>query len=180
MKDRILFDGYYCAIALANLTGHIPIHRIRNWIYRHIFKIQLGEDSTIYGSCRFWMPWQIKIGEHTVLGDRLFLDGRRGITIGNNVSIGSETRIFTLEHDLESPTFGTKGGAVEIGDFVYVASRVIILPDVHIGEGAVLAAGSVVTKDVAAWAVVGGVPARFIKPRTQMRYQIKHRRAILQ
>lgn len=126
------------------------------------------------------MPWQIKIGSHTVLGDRLFLDGRNEITIGSSVSIGSETRIFTLEHDPESPTFGTKGGPVEIGDFVYVASRVIILPDVHVGEGAVLAAGSVVTKDVAAWTVVGGVPARFIKPRTQTKYQIKHRRAIFQ
>jgi len=175
-----LFDGYYFTIALANLTGHIPSHRIRNWVYRHIFRIQLAKDATLYGLCRFWMPWRIKIGSHSVLGDRLFLDGRNGITIGNNVSIGSETRIFTLQHDIDSPTFDTKGGLVVIGDNVYVGSRVMILPDVIIGEGAVLASGAVVTKDVDEWTVVGGVPARFIRARPKMKYQIQHRRAIFQ
>ena len=130
--------------------------------------------------CHFWFPWKIKIGNHSVLGNHLLLDGRNGINIGDNVSIGGESQIFTMEHDIESPTFGTKGGPVEIEDYVYVGSRVIILPGVNIAEGAVLASGAVVAKDVAKWTMVGGVPAKFIKLRTPVKYQLDYRRALFQ
>jgi len=98
------------------------------------------------------------------------LDGRSNIIIGNNVDISSETNIFTWEHDIESPIFDSKGAPVIIGDWVYVGTRSTILPGVTIGEGAVVAAGAVVTKDVEPWTMVGGVPAKFIKKRPIVKY----------
>ena len=108
----------------------------------------------------------IKIGNTTNINPGCMLDSRGGhIDIGNNVDIAPEVNIWTLEHDPSDPDFASKGGSVVIGDFVWIANRAIILPNVRIGEGAVVAAGSVVTKDVDPWTIVGGVPAKKISNR---------------
>ncbi len=167
--------AYWFAILLANWTGHIGIHRVRHYCYRHFYKIQIPSDSVLYCGCRFFDPWGISIGNNSIVGDHAFLDGRRKIKIGNNVNIAQEVRIFTLEHDITSPTFAAVGDMVNIEDWVYIGNRVTILPGVTIGEGAVVASGAVVTKDVSPWTMVGGVPARFIKGRPVVKYTLDTR-----
>lgn len=172
---------YWLAIAAANLTGNIRIHSVRHYLYRHLYKVGLPGDSIIYSHCIFIEPWGVKLGHHTVVGDHCRLDGRSGIFVGNNVDVSSETNIFTWEHDIESPTFDTKGGPVVIGDWAYIGTRVTILPGVTIGEGAVVASGAVVTKDVEPWIMVGGVPAKFIRKRPIVKYiQQTKRKALFQ
>ena len=75
-----------------------------------------------------------------------------------------------MEHDINSDSFAITSGQVIIEDYVYIASRVTIMPGVCIGEGAVVASGAVVTKDVEPWTLVGGVPAKPIKKRPVVRY----------
>jgi maltose O-acetyltransferase len=161
---------YWLTITAANLTGNIHIHSVRHYLYRHLYKIGLPGDSIIYSHCIFLSPWGIKLGHHTIVGDHSRLDGRSGLTVGNNVDISSETNIFTWEHDIESPIFDSKGRPVVISDWAYIGTRVTILPGVTIGEGAVVASGAVVTKDVDPWTMVGGVPAKFIKKRPIVKY----------
>jgi acetyltransferase-like isoleucine patch superfamily enzyme len=161
---------YWLFITMANFAGNIRIHSLRHYLYRHLYKVDLPKTSIIYSHCTFIAPWGVKLGHHSVVGDHCRLDGRSGLTIGNNVDVSAETVIYTLEHDIESPTFVDTGGPVIIGDWVYIGSRVIILPGVTIGEGAVVASGAVVTKDVEPWTMVGGVPARFIRKRPIVKY----------
>jgi acetyltransferase-like isoleucine patch superfamily enzyme len=78
--------------------------------------------------------------------------------------------IWTMHHDYNDLNFKAIGGPVIVEDYAWICSRAIILPGVTIGEGAVIAAGSVVTKDVAAWTVVGGVPAKKISVRERKNY----------
>jgi maltose O-acetyltransferase len=82
--------------------------------------------------------------------------------------------IYNSEHDVDSDFFRAREEDVEIGDYVFIGPRVIILPGVKIGNGAVVAAGAVVTKDVAAFSMVGGVPAKVIGERENKnpRYRI--------
>lgn len=88
-------------------------------------------------------------------------------------------RIFTMEHDVTSPTFAGVGDAVHIHDWVYIGTRVTVLPGVTIGEGAVVASGAVVTKDVQPWVVVGGIPATFIKNRPVVHYTLPTEKKLL-
>lgn len=70
--------------------------------------------------------------------------------------MATEVMIWTAHHDYNDVHFGVRGGEVVIGDYCWICARAIILPNVKIGEGAVVAAGAVVTKDVEPWSVVGG------------------------
>ncbi|MFV0419855.1 MAG: acyltransferase [Dysgonomonas sp.] len=106
------------------------------------------------------------MGNNCIINPDCLLDGRQGqIIINDNVDIARGTWIFTLEHDPHSDYHKLKRGDVIIEDHVWVASRVIILPGVTIGRGAVVACGAVVTKDVPAYSIVGGIPAKVIGTR---------------
>jgi acetyltransferase-like isoleucine patch superfamily enzyme len=160
---------------LCGCVGHIPSHWIRNGLYRHMFGVRIGRHSSLHFGCRFYNPRGVKIGRNCVIGHCCFLDGREGLSIGNNVNIAGETAIFTQEHDPQSPTFAAVGGPVRIEDYVFTGSRATILPDVTVGEGAGIAAGAVVTKDVDEYTIVGGVPAKKIGDRTRdLQYQLRY------
>lgn len=114
----------------------------------------------------------IKIGDYSNIGENAWLLSD-GITIGNHVMMGPNCMIFTSDHEtknLDIPMCQqgfTDVKPVVIGDDVWIGARVIILKGVTIGNGSVIAAGAVVTKDVEPYTIVGGVPAKFIKSRKQ-------------
>lgn len=143
----------------------IPSHHVRRFILR-LGGAKIGKGSSIHMGCRFFSLKQVKIGEDSIIGYGAFLDGRDKIIIGNHVDIASEVMIYNSEHDINSEDFLTNLAPVEIGDYVFIGPRAIILPGVKIGKGAVVAAGAVVTKDVPNFVVVGGVPAQVIGERT--------------
>jgi len=149
----------------AFLVGRVPIHSLRLWWYRHVLRIKIGPGTSFHWRAAFYQPSGIVIGAHSIVGNDSFLDGRRGLVIGDNVNIGGHVQIFTLEHDPDARDFGTQGGPVTIGDRAYVATRATILPGVTVGEGAVVAAGALVARDVAPYTIVGGVPAKFLRER---------------
>lgn len=154
------------------MIGRIPSHRIRNLLYRTL-GMRIGRRAAIYGGAEVRHPRRIEIGEGSVIGHGAILDGRLGIRIGPNVNFSTGVWIWTVQHDLRDPMFGTRGGQVEIGRDAWLSCRVTVLPGVTIGEGAVVAAGAVVTEDVPAYAIVGGVPARKIGERPRgLRYDL--------
>lgn len=145
-------------------VSHIPSHLVRKVFYR-LAGMKIGKGSTIHMWANFFEPNGIKIGEDTIIGDHAFLDGRAPLAIGNHVDIASSVMIYNSEHDLEKDDFSARTEPVEIGDYVFIGPRAIILPGVKVGKGAVVAAGAVVTKDVPDFAIVGGVPAKVIGER---------------
>lgn len=152
--------------------GFFPSHRVRKAAYRAA-GMRIPRSSSIHWRAEFYAPERIVVGENCTIGDSCFLDGRSGLTIGNNVNLGSHVSIYTREHDVNSPVFAETGGPVSIGDYAWVSSHTIILPGVTIGEGAVVAAGAVVTKDVPAFAIAGGVPAKVVGERNRdLRYKL--------
>jgi maltose O-acetyltransferase len=161
----------------SELVGLIPSHAFRLWWYRSICKMQIGKYSSIHRHTRMYQPYKIIIGNYSNINYGVLLDGRRGLVIGNNVNISEGTVILTLGHDIDDPGFTLKGGQVTIEDYVFIGSYARILPALKIGEGAVVAAAAVVTRDVEPYMVVGGIPARFIRNRNRnLTYQDQYRK----
>lgn len=122
------------------------------------------------GSTTVLPPLYIDYGKPVTIGKGCFIQqcctffGRGGITIGNDVFIGPKVNLITINHaphpDNRSATYGYP---IVIGDKVWIGINSTVLPGVKIGYGAIVGAGSVVTKDVPAMSVVAGNPARIIK-----------------
>ncbi len=111
-------------------------------------------------------PRNIFVGARSIINAGCIIDGRGGpLRIAEDVDIGTQTNIWTLEHDANSDEHRAVGAAVTIEDHVWIASRVTSLPGVTLGRGAVAGAGSVVTSSVEPLTIVGGVPAKPIASR---------------
>lgn len=127
----------------------------------------IGKYVLFYHGFEVYFPWNLVIGSDNSFGFHVVLDARGGLTIGSNCNISSEVAIWTAEHDLQSPDFSYSPAPVIIGDYVWISYRAIIMPGVRVGSGAVIAAGAIVTKDVPAFTVVAGVPAKKIGERNR-------------
>jgi len=159
------------------LTNHVvnrvPSFAFRRYWYRHALGIDLAEGSAVFLGCYIWFygPGQVRrvgvhIGRHSLVNRGCCLDARAPLHIGDNVSISPEVSILTTGHQYEDPDFALVSQPVVIEDYVWIGTRATIMPGVTIGRGAVVAAGAVVTGDVAAQSIVAGVPARPIGRRT--------------
>lgn len=169
----LLYDARDCA---AEVAGWVPSNRLRCFSWRCLGAV-IGHDTSVHRNCRMYRPSHIAIGSHCVILRDVLLDGRRGLSIADNVNISEGVLIFTLQHDLSSPSFDAVGAGVSISDHVFVGARAVVLPGVTLGRGAVVAAGAVVTKDVAPLTIVAGVPARAIAKRPDvLQYALNYRK----
>lgn len=151
-------------------VGLIPSHTIRNFIYRKVYLVNLERNAILYYGSEIRAPYNLSIGEGSIIGDKSILDARNGIRIGKNVNLSSNVSIWTEQHDYNDANFSCnsdKSFGVKLEDRAWIGPNVIILHGVTIGEGAVVAAGAVVTKDVAPFTLVGGIPAKKIGERNK-------------
>jgi acetyltransferase-like isoleucine patch superfamily enzyme len=169
------FRLYICNRWIAS----IPSHTIRLWYYRTVMQYNIGAKTAILMDCTFDCTRSFAIGKNSVINGKCRLDNKSNITIGSNVSISQEVMILSADHDPNSPEFSSRENSVVIDDYVWIGTRAMIMPGVNIGRGAVVAAGAVVTKSIAPFEIVAGVPARVIKQReSELYYQLSYRRLL--
>lgn len=136
---------------------------------KRIFKSfirKLRGESDIYRLINKGM----KVGEKFWCGDGCAIDTSFCylIEIGNNVTLSNRVQIITHDSSLWDFVHRTKLGLVQIDDFAFVGARTLIMPGVHIGEGAIIAAGSLITKDIPSGEVWGGYPAKKMMDRSDL------------
>jgi acetyltransferase-like isoleucine patch superfamily enzyme len=139
---------------------------LRMFIYRKILSIPIGKKSIIWCGNRFNDVSELEIGENVIIGPSNVFLIRGGLVIGNNVNLSGFSFFISQEHDVNDPFGHTTLSKIVIEDDVWIATNSTILPGVRVGRGAVIAAGSLVTKDVPAYTVVAGNPAKPIMKRT--------------
>ena len=135
-----------------------------------------GEGVIVANTCRIYVSNNITIGNNVRIGDNNLISGLGGITIGNNVVTGPDVTIWTANHNYEEATKLPYDEdvilrPVTIEDNVWIGAKAIIVPGITIKEGAVVAMGAVVTKNVPKGAIVGGNPAKVLKYRNMEKYE---------
>jgi len=171
--------------------------RIRGWPIIDIHlgaKVVIGANVTLNSRNRGYhtnmhSPVKLvadRVGAQIIIGDRTRIHGTcihayKSVTVGRNCLIAANTQIFDGSgHDLSlddpSHRIHTVGGAapIVIEDDVWIGANCIILPGVHIGEGSVIAAGSVVTKNIPRLVLAGGNPARVLKEGSRVEQTLGH------
>lgn len=111
-------------------------------------------------------PQKLVIGNHCHINNNCIFDSRGGLTIGDNVSISYNVTFCSAGHNYNSPMFDYVPAPIVIANNVWIGLNATILKGVSIGEGVVIAAGAVVTKDCDSWGIYAGVPAKKIGERT--------------
>lgn len=168
--------GGLVTFAYNAMISRIPSRTLRQ-LFLRAWLGALGKGTGVQLGCRFLNGRKVHLGRNNVVNFGTLIDGRRfRVVTGADVSIGPEAAILTLGHDPQSPGFALRGGDVHIGDHAWIGYRAIVLPGVTIGEGAVIAAGAVVTSDVEPFAIMGGNPARQVGTRNRdLTYRLDYR-----
>lgn len=165
--EIVKFFYYFYRNYIPNhFINRIPFYFIRHFFYRKFYKLKMGKGSSIHLNC-FINRFDIKIGVNTAINRKCYLDSRGGIKIGDNVSISPEVHLISAEHNINDSSFSYITEQIILEDYVFVGTRAIILPGVHLGKGCVVASGAVVTKSFPEFSVVAGVPAKIISKRNK-------------
>jgi putative colanic acid biosynthesis acetyltransferase WcaF len=145
-------------------TSPRPFHAWRAFLLR-CFGAKLGSNCHIYGRARIWAPWNLICAEMATIGDEAIIYNPARMVLGSHAIISQQAYLCGATHDYEDPNFPLVSFPISIGSYAWVCARATVQPGVSVGEGAVLALGSVATHDLQPWTVYGGVPARKIKMR---------------
>ncbi len=166
---RLLFETYSFVENLVRLVMELLPQPLRYWIFKALLA-RLGAGSMIDYQTYFRYPWKISVGSGVTInrGCEFYgsmLAGNAHITIGDHCALAPRVRVLSATHDYHYLNLPDEAASVTIGNHVWIGAGATLLAGVSIGDGAVVAAGSVVTRDVAPFSIVAGNPARFIKTR---------------
>lgn len=165
----------FAAIGGINLTlAWIPTFTLRRWVLA-MTGCRIHPSAAIHRKVRLFSLGRLTVGANSTVNRGVYLDNRNPITIGCNVSIAHDARIYTMGHDIDDPYFKLRGAEVTIDDRACLFAAAIVLPGVHVGAGAVVLPGTVVQRDLPAHAVLRPVNDTQLGRRaTDLQYEIKH------
>lgn len=154
-------------VALWLILGRSTPRFLHGWrrLLLRLCGAAVGQGARPYPSCRIWAPWNLQLGEHSCLAERVDCYSVDRIVLGAFSVVSQDAVLCTATHDYNLPDFPVVTKPIEIGAHAWIAAGAFIGPGVTVGEGAVVGARAVVTKDVPAWTIVAGNPARGIGAR---------------
>jgi putative colanic acid biosynthesis acetyltransferase WcaF len=141
-----------------------PLHAWRAFLLRCL-GARLGNGCHIYPGCRIWAPWKLQCADQATIADGAEVYNAATVYLGSHAIISQQAYVCAASHDIDNPLFPMTTASIRIGDYAWICARAAVLPGVTVHEGAVLALGAVATRDLEAWTVYAGNPARSIRQR---------------
>ena len=170
---RVKYDVVVLFEIISGIVFFLPRFPLFNSLkscFLRLVGAKVGKRVVYYSGAWISTGKNLCLGDDVDVAKGVYITTKGGVTIGDRVLIGYRTQIISANHVVPEKhgrifDAGHDYKPVVIGDDVWIGANCIICPGVHIGEGAIVGAGSVVTHDVEAFSVVGGVPAKLIKKR---------------
>jgi putative colanic acid biosynthesis acetyltransferase WcaF len=142
-------------------------HNFYRWraMLLRLFGAHIADHVLIRPTARFIVPWHVQIGEHSSIGDFAIIYSLGRITIGKYATISQYAHLCAGSHDARTRAMTLTTAPITIGDDVWIAADAFVGPDVTIGDRSIVGARASVFSDVPPDVIVGGNPAKMIKPR---------------
>jgi putative colanic acid biosynthesis acetyltransferase WcaF len=164
-RGRIVRALWYLVSLLIFESGWVPLMAPKRGLLR-AFGAKIGRGLVIKPKVWIKYPWRLVVGDHCWIGQGVWIENLADVYIGSHVCISQQAYICTGSHDYHKKRFDLITRSVDVGNGAWLGARTLVLGGVRVGENAIVAAGGVVTRDVAAAAIVSGQPARqFAAPR---------------
>ena len=141
-----------------------PFHPLRSMLLR-MFGARIGRGCHVYPGARVWAPWNLVMGDGASLAPGVDCYNVAKVTLGRNARVSQRAFLCTASHDVDDPSMPLVSAPIAVGEDAWVCAEAFVGPRTRLGAGAVLAARGVALRDVPPWTVVGGNPARVIRPR---------------
>jgi putative colanic acid biosynthesis acetyltransferase WcaF len=141
-----------------------PFGFLRVWLLR-MFGASIGKGVVIKPRVRVKYPWKLKVGNHSWIGEDVWIDNLGCVSIGSNCCISQGAMLLCGNHDYKISTFDLKVGDIVLEDGAWVGAKAVVCPGVHCGSHCVLAVGSVASSNLEAYTVYRGNPAVKVKDR---------------
>lgn len=134
-----------------------------------LFGARIDRNARVSPSVSVWAPWNLEVGTDASIGHHVDVYSVAPIRIGAHATVSQYCFLCSASHDPSDPNMRLVSSPIVIKDQAWVCAGAYVLPGVTVGQGAVVGAASVVTKDVPDWCIVAGNPSRYIRERVIMR-----------
>jgi putative colanic acid biosynthesis acetyltransferase WcaF len=141
-----------------------PLHTWRCFLLRS-FGARIGRACSVYPKAVIWAPWNLRCGDVVAIADGAIVYNPALVELGSHSILSQESYLCGATHDPDVRDFPLVSRPIAIGPYAWICARATVQPGVSVAEGAVLGLGSVATKNLEAWTIYGGVPARRIRER---------------
>ena len=141
-----------------------PLHAWRSILLR-LHGAKMGPNCHFYPASKVWAPWNLTCADQVTAADHAEIYNPAPITLGSHAILSQAAYVCGATHNLDDPAFPLVAFSMHIGAYAWICARASLTPGVNVGDGAVLALGSVASRDLEPWTVYAGVPATAIKAR---------------
>lgn len=141
-----------------------PMHAWRAGVLR-LFGARLGPHCHVYPGARIWAPWLLECEDAVGIADGAVIYNAGGVHLGSHSIVSQDAYLCGATHDVDDPAFPMRSRPIRIGRYAWICARASVCAGVTVGDGAVLGLASVATRDLAAWTVHAGQPARPLRAR---------------
>lgn len=151
-------------VLLFRPTPRWAMHGWRRGLLR-LFGAKVGQGCKVDPSCTIWAPWKLSLGDFVAIGPDVDCYTMDKIKIGSKTTVSQRSFLCTGSHDTRDLRRPLMTQPIEIGEHAWVAAEAMVMPGVHIGDGAIVGARSLVTRDLPAWTICSGHPCVVRRPR---------------
>jgi putative colanic acid biosynthesis acetyltransferase WcaF len=167
LRSRLTRALWRMAYVLLFRPSLRPMHEWRALILR-CFGARVGAHPRIYAKCLIWAPWNLRCADSVCIADGADIYNAAPVHLGSHAIVSQDAYICTATHDMDDPAFPMITAPVSLGAYSWICARACVLPGVTVHDGAVLGLGAITSKDLEAWQVYAGIPAKRIRERKRV------------